>query len=797
MTRNRVKIALAWWALLVACCARSAVQYRPSDLSQDPTWAWVLGGCRLGANGTGSVPGLTTYGITVQSLGKPAPVASIIGTAGSVSYRYQVTSIAGGLETTAATVNVTTAPTALTTSNYVRLSWPVVTGATAYRVYRSAIGGTGDLLGEVAATVYSDKGGVTPVATTHPPAVDQTGAVTAARMTGTSSGPAASLSAIGETIAYDEGGSRWVSSVGINAPGFAGGWFTGSGSSLTGVVHSLSIPGSVIYSVGAETNGTVTLTPQPQAARAMLGNHTAASATPTFAALTAADLPTTGVLPSSLTGTGTVPDAAIPATIPRLASATVFKPASNSTTAFQVQPSGSTTPVFNVDTSHNWVGIGTASPQAVVHAVSPGGVLKTATGVHDGFFASSADASGQLGITLGWAGGSTVSTRVGVVYSGEHGVSWNPTVINPEGGAPVGIGTYTPTYSLHVAPTTTNATGTLFVGDPTSTKVVVKAGSATNNGAARLQEWQDNGGSMVAGMDASGILSLTAMKATAGVAASYVSLGAGTSVQTGTASNVALTVQNTNASPTADLTQWKDPSGTTLSRIGTDGMFSASQPSPTLSAASSITFRRNVSGTSCPTSTNVGKLAFQAYNGSTYPDSAYIQATTSEAQDGTHGGTNLSFAVTAPGSTTPVERLKLSGGTATLSGLLIPDGSDTRDLGALDRRWKTAYLDNVGTAVAAKTASYTIVNETLVTCNAAAGATITLPAANYLGAGNSRHVVIVNTGATGTITVARAGTDTINETGAWGATTRTLTAQGSTITLDSDGVSAWYVTSSK
>ncbi|MET1033383.1 MAG: hypothetical protein ABWX94_02700 [Candidatus Saccharimonadales bacterium] len=42
--------------------------------------------------------------------------------------------------------------------------------------------------------------------------------------------------------------------------------------------------------------------------------------------------------------------------------AVLFKPSTNSTSGFQVQPSGSTTPVLNVDTQNSRVGIGTATP---------------------------------------------------------------------------------------------------------------------------------------------------------------------------------------------------------------------------------------------------------------------------------------------------------------------------------------------------------------------------------------------------------------------------------------------------
>lgn len=69
---------------------------------------------------------------------------------------------------------------------------------------------------------------------------------------------------------------------------------------------------------------------------------------------------------------------------------TTIKPGTNSTTAFQVQPSGSTTPVFNVDTTNGRVGVGTAAPGYTVDAVGDintstqyriaGNVICTATG---------------------------------------------------------------------------------------------------------------------------------------------------------------------------------------------------------------------------------------------------------------------------------------------------------------------------------------------------------------------------------------------------------------------------------
>lgn len=49
--------------------------------------------------------------------------------------------------------------------------------------------------------------------------------------------------------------------------------------------------------------------------------------------------------------------------------AVLFKPSTDSASAFQIQPSGSTTPVLNVDTSNSRVGIGTDTPQRTVHAL--------------------------------------------------------------------------------------------------------------------------------------------------------------------------------------------------------------------------------------------------------------------------------------------------------------------------------------------------------------------------------------------------------------------------------------------
>lgn len=83
--------------------------------------------------------------------------------------------------------------------------------------------------------------------------------------------------------------------------------------------------------------------------------------------------------------------------------------------------------------------------------------------------------------------------------------------------------------------------------------------------------------------------------------------------------------------------------------------------------------------------------------------------------------------------------------------------------------------------VAAKTAAYTAVPNDLVICNASGGTfTVTLPTAVVVG------TVVVAVTAGSKVTVARAGTDTID-----GATSLVVSA-GEIVTLVSDGGTAWY-----
>jgi hypothetical protein len=88
-----------------------------------------------------------------------------------------------------------------------------------------------------------------------------------------------------------------------------------------------------------------------------------------------------------------------------------------------------------------------------------------------------------------------------------------------------------------------------------------------------------------------------------------------------------------------------------------------------------------------------------------------------------------------------------------------------------------------------QTSNYTATSaDDLIPCNANGGAfTVTLPAANAF-TGKVLRIVKTDSSLANAVTVARAGSDTIN-----GATSTTLNTQYEMITLISDGSAAWYI----
>jgi len=105
------------------------------------------GNVEVGGNGSGTGNltvkqniNLTGGNIAVQKLSAPANATCVpIGTAGSSTYRFQVTALNDNGETTASTLcETTTGNATLDTTNYVLLAWDPVSGATKYRVYGCA-----------------------------------------------------------------------------------------------------------------------------------------------------------------------------------------------------------------------------------------------------------------------------------------------------------------------------------------------------------------------------------------------------------------------------------------------------------------------------------------------------------------------------------------------------------------------------------------------------------------------------------------------------------------------------------
>lgn len=122
---------------------------------------------------------------------------------------------------------------------------------------------------------------------------------------------------------------------------------------------------------------------------------------------------------------------------------------------------------------------------------------------------------------------------------------------------------------------------------------------------------------------------------------------------------------------------------------------------------------------------------------------------------------------------------------------VLPDTDTAKDLGATATRWRSIYssgLFSIGLVTTA-TLAYTVgANDYVILATPGIGnaQTITLPAANAL---RGRVVTVVKAdGTTGTVSVARAGADTIE-----GATSVNLAAvQYNKVTLVSDGTSVWY-----
>lgn len=99
----------------------------------------------------------------IDSLSAPTVSVTNLGSTGATTYGYRVSAINSVGETLASsTVTTTTGNASLTGSNYNRISWTRVLGATGYKVYGRTSGSELLMATVTTATHYDDTGGVTP-----------------------------------------------------------------------------------------------------------------------------------------------------------------------------------------------------------------------------------------------------------------------------------------------------------------------------------------------------------------------------------------------------------------------------------------------------------------------------------------------------------------------------------------------------------------------------------------------------------------------------------------------------------
>lgn len=104
-------------------------------------------------------------GVATQLAAPAAPAVTPQGTAGTTTYRYRVAAVdaENGEGVAAAGVTTATGNATLSGTNFNRVTWTAVPGATKYRVYgRTGTDGTVTQMAEVTGTQYDDTGADTP-----------------------------------------------------------------------------------------------------------------------------------------------------------------------------------------------------------------------------------------------------------------------------------------------------------------------------------------------------------------------------------------------------------------------------------------------------------------------------------------------------------------------------------------------------------------------------------------------------------------------------------------------------------
>jgi hypothetical protein len=141
----------------------------------------------------------------------------------------------------------------------------------------------------------------------------------------------------------------------------------------------------------------------------------------------------------------------------------------------------------------------------------------------------------------------------------------------------------------------TNARNTFYTNSTASVGVVIQ-GAASQS--ANLQEWQNSAGGTVTAIDSSGIVfayngigSTFIRNATSGNNSRIQVATTGTIIDSAIFNNTALTVQNTNATATSNLTSWLNSSGTVVASVTSAGAISTTQGvlTPNLQSTTGLT----------------------------------------------------------------------------------------------------------------------------------------------------------------------------------------------------------------
>jgi hypothetical protein len=328
---------------------------------------------------------------------------------------------------------------------------------------------------------------------------------------------------------------------------------------------------------------------------------------------------------------------------------TLIKPGTNSVTAFQVQPAASTTPVFNVDTTNNRIGVNTSSPLAAVDVqggsqvpyrgvTSNGDVAQYAgTGAFAGFRVINGT-SGVPYIALNTSSdpaNSVGNQQAFYAYFGDsnayaglgYGLNSEALTYKTAGGTAgyVGVGTNAPSARLTISGTTSDQyvmrINTTRTGDGTSALEFNRASTSVENGfwwktneaykffvgqnnqtRENLMTYNQDAGRLATYVDGpSNGLQINAPVSVLDVApSSQVGIyGSSTSIPT-------LTLQPASGQ-TADIQQWQNSSGTAVSVINSAGKLGLGNTAPsallTLGTAGSTAGTLSLAGSSSGTVT--------------------------------------------------------------------------------------------------------------------------------------------------------------------------------------------------